>query len=328
MRRILDVYSYIGLWITLSATVIVFNKYILTVYKFPFPIALSMIHMAFCSALAFIIVRLFKWVPSSNINKEKYVKSILPVAGLFALSLWTSNTAYVYLSVAFIQMLKALMPVSVYTLGCVLRIEKYSHSRFLNMIVVTFGVAISSYGELNFHAFGFCVQILAILAETWRIILVQIILGKAKLKLNPITTLYYVSPACFIFLLVPFTLLELTEIVYGVELTHPVPHSIMIMLANATCAFALNTAVYLLIGKTSALTMNISGVVKDFLLIMISAVMFDSPVSSLQLVGFSIAASGVLYYNYSKYNETKEVLDKGEELANVTVSKSPPNESG
>ena len=143
-------------------------------------------------------------------------------------------------------------------------------------------------------------------------------LGKANLKLNSITTLYYISPACFIFLLVPFTFLELKKIVHGVELTHSMNHSAMIMLANATCAFALNAALYLLIGKTSALSMNIDGVVKDFFLIMISSVMFESPVSSVQIVGFSIAVGGVFYFNYSKYKEAVDALEK-----NQGISKKP-----
>ena len=37
---------------------------------------------------------------------------------------------------------------------------------------------------------------------------------------------------------------------------------------------ALNMAVFLLIGKTSALTMNIAGVVKDWLLIGLSIVLY------------------------------------------------------
>jgi hypothetical protein len=35
-----------------------------------------------------------------------------------------------------------------------------------------------------------------------------------------------------------------------------------ILLSNAAMAFALNMSVYLLIGKTSALTMNVAGVLK------------------------------------------------------------------
>ena len=318
LRKALDVYSYVGLWITLSASVILFNKYILTVYKFPFPVALTMMHMAFCSVLAFIIVRLLQWVPSSNMSRQTYLKRIVPVAGLFALSLWTSNTAYVYLSVAFIQMLKALMPVTVYTVGCAVGTESYSHARLANMLVVTLGVAISSYGELNFHFFGFCVQLVAILVETCRIILVQIILGKANLKLNSMTTLYYVSPACLVFLLIPFAFLELPEIAYRVELTHATRHSTVIMFANAACAFALNAAVYLLIGKTSALTMNIAGVVKDFFLILFSSFIFEAPISSLQIVGFFVAVSGVFYYNYSKYEEAVNLADKANATSDDT----------
>lgn len=47
----------------------------------------------------------------------------------------------------------------------------------------------------------------------------------------------------------------------------------------------LNMAVFLLIGKTSALTMNIAGVVKDWMLIGLSVWMFNSAVSGLNLLG-------------------------------------------
>lgn len=46
------------------------------------------------------------------------------------------------------------------------------------------------------------------------------------------------------------------------------------MLLNCLAAFALNLAVFLLIGKTSALTMNIAGVVKDWMLIGLSVLIF------------------------------------------------------
>ena len=44
------------LWIVLSAGVILFNKYILSVLEFTFPITLTMIHMAFCSILAALLI--------------------------------------------------------------------------------------------------------------------------------------------------------------------------------------------------------------------------------------------------------------------------------
>lgn len=52
-----------------------------------------------------------------------------------------------------------------------------------------------------------------------------------------------------------------------------------------TLVAGLNMAVFLLIGKTSALTMNIAGVVKDWMLIGLSVWMFKSAVSGLNLFG-------------------------------------------
>lgn len=45
------------------------------------------------------------------------------------------------------------------------------------------------------------------------------------------------------------------------------------------CAFALNLAVFLLIGKTSALTMNVAGVVKDWMLIGLSVWLYHAHVT-------------------------------------------------
>ena len=42
-------------------------------------------------------------------------------------------------------------------------------------------------------------------------------------------------------------------------------------------------AVFLLIGKTSALTVNIAGVIMDWLLIGLSVLLFKSPVTSINL---------------------------------------------
>jgi hypothetical protein len=62
-------------------------------------------------------------------------------------------------------------------------------------------------------------------------------------------------------------------------------------------------AVFLLIGKTSALTMNIAGVVKDWLLIGLSVLLFKSIVTRVNLFGYMIAFAGVCWYNYQKLTQ-------------------------
>ena len=59
----------------------------------------------------------------------------------------------------------------------------------------------------------------------------------------------------------------------------PVPQA-MLNLVVAAAAFGLNMSVFLLIGKTSALTMNVAGVIKDWMLIGLSVLLFHAEVCS------------------------------------------------
>lgn len=52
-------------------------------------------------------------------------------------TLWLGNAAYLYLSVSFIQMLKALMPVAVFCSGCAFGIETFSLGTLANMVCKT-----------------------------------------------------------------------------------------------------------------------------------------------------------------------------------------------
>ena len=291
--------AYIGLWIALSSSVILFNKWILDGFGFPFPVALTMIHMLLCSALAYLLVKVLKVVEGVSMTMEVYLRKILPVALLFSIVLWLGNSAYIYLSVAFIQMVKALMPCVVYLIGLMFRVETFNSTKMLNMTILTVGIAIASYGEVNFHAFGFLLLLLSIGAEAIRLVSIQVLLASSDIKLNSVTTLYYVSPACVIFLVPPFVYLELPSLL-GSQDIHLNP---MVLLSSAVLAFGLNISVYLLIGKTSALTMNVAGVLKDWILITISSVLFDAPISMLQLCGYLMAFAAVCFYNYKKCQE-------------------------
>eukprot|EP00798_Chlamydomonas_sp_ICE-L_P001689 gene1689-33086_t len=288
-------YGYMLLWIALSASVILVNKYILSVAGFPYPLSLTLTHMGFGSILAYAIVHL-RLVEAVAITTETYVRCILPIGFLFAGTLWLGNAAYLYLSVSFIQMLKALMPMAVFLVGVLFGTEAFNVKTAANMVVVGVGVAIASYGEVMFVAVGVVIQLASICTESVRLTLVQILLQKRGIKMNPISTLYYISPCCFGFLTLPFLLVELPKMWNNPTLVVDVP----LLLMSATIAFCLNMSVFLLIGKTSALTMNVAGVIKDWLLIGLSVLMFGTPVTGIQLAGYGLAFLGVCYYNYIK----------------------------
>eukprot|EP00242_Pyramimonas_sp_CCMP2087_P009715 CAMPEP_0198220032 /NCGR_PEP_ID=MMETSP1445-20131203/77249_1 /TAXON_ID=36898 /ORGANISM="Pyramimonas sp., Strain CCMP2087" /LENGTH=248 /DNA_ID=CAMNT_0043897655 /DNA_START=626 /DNA_END=1371 /DNA_ORIENTATION=+ len=77
-------------------------------------------------------------------SARDYRRRVLPIGALYAASLWLSNSAYIHLSVSFIQMTKALMPGLVYMIGVFMRTEKYTLKVTLNMLVIAIGVGIAA----------------------------------------------------------------------------------------------------------------------------------------------------------------------------------------
>jgi hypothetical protein len=308
LKSVLLSYAYVGIWISLSFSVIVYNKYILDpkMYGWPFPISLTMIHMAFCASLAAALVRVLRVVdvPSSPpMTPSLYAASVLPIGALYALSLWFSNSAYIYLSVSFVQMLKALMPVAVYSLAVALRTDSFRRASMLNMLGISAGVAVAAYGEARLDAFGVALQLAAVAAEATRLVLIQVLLTSRGLSLNPITSLYCITPCCLAFLAVPWYFVELPRL--QAAATSAARPDVFVFGTNCLCAFALNLAVFLLVGKTSALTMNVAGVVKDWLLIAFSWTVIKDTVTPINLVGYGIAFLGVAYYNHAKLQALK-----------------------
>ncbi|KAJ7978908.1 Sugar phosphate/phosphate translocator like [Quillaja saponaria] len=303
VKKVLLSYTYVAIWIFLSFSVIVYNKYILDrkMYNWPYPISLTMIHMGFCSSLAYLLVRVFKVVEPVSMSRELYLKSVVPIGALYALSLWFSNSAYIFLSVSFIQMLKALMPVAVYSIGVLFKKDNFKSETMANMLSISLGVAIAAYGEAKFNSWGVMLQLLAVAFEATRLVLIQILLNSKGIILNPITSLYYIAPCCLVFLFVPWVIMEFPSL----RDTSSFHLDFAIFGTNSICAFALNLAVFLLVGKTSALTMNVAGVVKDWLLIAFSWSVIKDTVTPINLIGYGLAFLGVAYYNHAKLQALK-----------------------
>ena len=151
----------------------------------------------------------------------------------------------------------------------------------------------------------------SVAAESVRLVLLQKALQGTGLRLNPVTTMYYVAPAALVCLSIPWLVLEAgplrAALAAGTVRVTPA-----VLAANALAAAALNLAAFALIGRTSALTMNVAGVVKDWGLIWASASLFGAPVTRLNLAGYGVALAGVASYNVRKYNALQEAAAAAE----------------
>lgn len=297
-------YLSLALYVSLSTGVIMYNKWILAkaYFGFSFPITLTMIHMAFSGFVATLLVHVFKVVQPVKMTTSVYFTCVVPISAFFAASLWFGNAAYLYLSVAFIQMLKSLMPVATFILGVLCLTDKPRFDIFANMIWISGGVCLASYGEVHLNLLGTAFQLTGICCEALRLVLTQVLLQKKGLSLNPITSLYYIAPCSLLFLSIPWFIIERPAM-----LMTPVPFNFLVFFTNALCALALNLSTFLVIGRTGAVTVRVASIVKDWLLIGLSTLIFpDAYLSLITVGGYSLALGGVVMYNYIKIKEARQ----------------------
>lgn len=258
--------------------------------------------MALATILTQVMAKTTNMLPAVKEGKVNFTvlsQQILPVTLFYAVSLVLSNKSYIYLSVSYIQMLKAFTPVAVLIFSYFAGLEKAALMEVYIVLIICLGVALTSVGESYFSWIGFTFQSLAILAEASRLTMTNILMK--QLKLDPLSSLYYIAPLCLVFIGIACCIFELQDLPWDRMQTQ---EFIGIMLVNGGVAFTLNVAVVLLISNTSALVLTLSGIVKDILLVVLSMVIFGSPVTPLQYLGYSVALLGLnLHKEYKKNPE-------------------------
>ncbi|KYK55262.1 triose phosphate/3-phosphoglycerate/phosphate translocator [Drechmeria coniospora] len=286
---------YIVSWIGFSSSVILFNKWLLDTLNFRYPVILTTYHLTFSTVVTQLMARWTTMLDGRKTVKmtgRVYLRAVVPIGIFFSLSLICGNLTYLYLSVAFIQMLKATTPVAVLISGWILGVTQPNLRQFLNVSAIVVGVIIASFGEIHFVPIGVAFQIGGIVFEALRLTMVQRLLSSADFKMDPLVSLYYFAPICAVMNGVVALIWEVPRVsmseVYNV--------GFFTFFLNGFCAFMLNVSVVFLIGKTSAVVLTLCGVLKDIMLVVASMIIWGTEVTAVQFFGYSIALGGMVYY--------------------------------
>lgn len=95
----------------------------------------------------------------NKVSNTTLKEQILPVAIFFAVSLVFSNKAYIYLSVSYIQMLKAATPIAVLVFSYFSGLSSTTPIELNIVAIISVGVAMTSIGESFFSWTGFTFQV-------------------------------------------------------------------------------------------------------------------------------------------------------------------------
>lgn len=211
-----------------------------------YPVILTTYHLLFATIVTQIMARwtsLLDGRKTVKMTGRVYLRAVVPIGVFFSLSLICGNLTYLYLSVAFIQMLKATTPVAVLISGWILGVSQPNSKQFLNVSAIVLGVIIASFGEIHFVPIGVMYQIGGIVFEALRLTMVQRLLSSADFKMDPLVSLYYFAPICAVMNGVVAAIWELPQVsmadVYNV--------GFFTFFLNGLCAFMLNVSVVFLV---------------------------------------------------------------------------------
>ncbi|TPX63284.1 hypothetical protein SpCBS45565_g06717 [Spizellomyces sp. 'palustris'] len=287
----------VGAWFFFSTALIFTNRYILVELKFPYPVLLTTWHLLLATAATRLLRRYTHLLDGvDEVNKKltwsKWATTVLPIGFLFSGSLVCGNYAYVFLSVAFIQMLKSATPVTVLLTSWAFGTEKPNLGIFLNVLFITFGIALASYGEIRFVMTGFVLQVVALCIESMRLVMIQKLLSGRDIKMDALVGLYYFAPACAAINIITAFMLEseaidfasLKQVGFGV------------LLFNGLTSFCLNVSAVVVIKRTSTLVLALCGLLKDIGIVAIATFVYHTGMSNLQGFGYSLSLIGLIKY--------------------------------
>jgi drug/metabolite transporter (DMT)-like permease len=144
----------VGPWLVLI------NKQLLTEKGFPYPILLSSLGVAASSITAYTLVDVFGVAQVSKASRDavtgpnlRYWRTAFPVGFLYAASLATGNSAYLYIGVGLIQMLKSAMPVLILTFLYLGGVEKTPTPTVVaSVALITVGTVVTCAGSTSASA--------------------------------------------------------------------------------------------------------------------------------------------------------------------------------
>jgi hypothetical protein len=297
---------WIAVWFFCSSLVVLYNKWLYSAGGFPYPLALSTMHMT-CCFMVFGAVR--NWAPENmrtsimpdaevQIPWPVYFRSVALVSVFYAGTLGTGNLAYLFSTVAFIQMMKPINTIfasfAAFAIG--LDVPTFSHTVIIVIILLGIFIATSSATQIN--ATGVGLQLISSMSEGCRLALVQSVTS-CGLKLDPVTAVYHFSWISAILLGLASWIIEWPHwhAHSGASFHRP-----WALVCNCLLAVLLNVLSANVIKRTSGVVFALCGIVKDLSLILCSSIAFVTPLTSKQMYGYALSAIGFGMFKAYKDN--------------------------
>lgn len=321
------------LWYGFSVSLSVYNKWMFSEdhLNFNFPIMTTAGHQIVQTILASLLLSLNQFVaipliPNRSNKQESlqhleniclkskiisYFKHIVPCATAGAGDIGFGNESYRRVTLSFYTMVKSSSLGFVLMFGILFALERATWQIFSIVGVMTVGVIMMAAGEAHFQLIGFILVLAAAMCSGLRWSLTQILLRRSSgesiwvTKHDPIRTILYLNPATGVLLFIMGIFVEGMGNIIHASLWNDkglILGSLLLILPGVL-AFCMTLSEFVLLQRTSVLTLSIVGIAKEIVTIITATIFFGDNLTLVNVIGLIVTISSILAYNSYRYME-------------------------
>ncbi|XP_021094680.1 solute carrier family 35 member C2 isoform X5 [Heterocephalus glaber] len=169
----------------------------------------------------------------------------------------------------------------------------------LVVLLIAGGLFMFTYKSTQFNVEGFALVLAASFIGGIRWTLTQMLLQKAELGLqNPIDTMFHLQPLMFLGLFPLFAVFEglhlsTSEKIFRFQDTGLLLRVLGSLFLGGILAFGLGFSEFLLVSRTSSLTLSIAGIFKEVCTLLLAAHLLGDHITLVNWLGFALCLSGI-----------------------------------
>ncbi|CAL9759140.1 unnamed protein product [Musa acuminata subsp. burmannicoides] len=287
----------IGSWYFSNIGVLLLNKYLLSIYGYRYPVFLTALHMASCSAYSAVALRWLCLVPFQPVSSRRQLFKIAALGAIFCFSVVCGNASLRFLPVSFNQAVGATTPFFTAIFALAITCRREPPAVYVALLPVVLGIVLASNSEPLFHPLGFLLCLGSTSGRALKSVVQGILLTSDSEKLNSMNLLMHMAPIAAAILL-PLSLWTEPGVVPATAAKiRDDPYLALLLFANATIAYLVNLTNFLVTKHTSALTLQVLGNAKAAVAALVSVLIFRNPVTVMGVTGFGITIIGVVLYS-------------------------------
>uniref|UniRef100_A0A4W3J9U5 Solute carrier family 35 member C2 n=1 Tax=Callorhinchus milii TaxID=7868 RepID=A0A4W3J9U5_CALMI len=292
--------SLTSLSLNLELNITITTKY--CIYKFHFPLFMTLGHFAIIYVLSWVsrvLVECYSGKSRVCLPWKLYLKKVAPTALATTLDIGLSNWSFLFITVSLYTMTKSTAVLFILFFSVLFKLEKMRPCSIIVILLIAGGLFISTYKATQFNLEGFILVLSASFIGGLRWALTQILTQKAELGLqNPIDAIYHLQPLMFIGLFPLFVYIEglglgVSEKLFRYHDISALQHMVCVLAGGGFLAFGLGFSEFLLVAKTSSLTLSIAGIFKEVCTLVLAGYLMGDQLSLLNWLGFGVCLCGI-----------------------------------